>query len=310
MVVGELRTDREGHTFDLRPIQCPTCGPSTLHTIGMRGGTHQRWGLGVETPIVECEGCGLLFPNPFPYPVEPQKLYGDPDKYFAAHDLDHKVQRYRQLAKELKARCRVPQPRLLDIGAGRGDFLYAARLEGFLDPIGLEFADAMIDFAREHFQVRLEKKSAEELAASEGRAFDAIVLNAVLEHVYDPNAFMEAVARLTKSGGVVYLDLPREPHLLTMVGNAVNRALGKPAVYNLQPTWPPFHVYGFNPRALGRLLDKHGFDLEAIRVHASTKIRASEGLKDRAKALAGQQINRLANLTGLASNMYVWARRR
>lgn len=277
----------------------------------MRGGSHQRWGLGVETPIVECQSCGLLFPNPFPYPVEPQKLYGDPDKYFAAHDLEHKIGRYRELARNILARSRTSTaPRLLDIGAGRGDFLHAAKLEGFVNPVGLEFADAMVEFAKENFQVHLEKLSAEQLAERDGPIFDAIVLNAVLEHVYDPSAFMAAVSKLAKPDAVLYLDLPREPHLLTMVGNTLNRALRKPEVYNLQPTWPPFHVYGFNPKALGRILEKHGFVIESIRVHASTRIRAGQGLKDRAKALAGQQINRLANLTGLASNMYVWARRR
>lgn len=276
----------------------------------MRGGRHQRWGLGVETPIVECARCGLLFPNPFPYPVEPQKLYGDPDKYFERHDVDQKISHYRILAKEILRRSGLPQPKLLDIGAGRGDFLHAATLEGFKDPVGLEFADAMIEFAQSNFGVKLEKLSAEALAERDGACFDAIVLNAVLEHVYDPDAFIKAVAKLAKPGSVLYLDLPREPHLLTMVGNTVNRVLRRSAVYNLQPTWPPFHVYGFNPKALGVLLEKHGFQIESLKVKASTKIRSSERLADRAKALAGQQINRIANLTGLASNMFVWARRR
>ena len=56
--------------------------------------------------------------------------------------------------------------------------------------------------------------------------------------------------------------------------------LRKEAVYNLQPTWPPFHVFGFNPKALGVLLEKHGFRIESLRVHASTQIRSSGGLKD------------------------------
>lgn len=303
----EVRTDREGHAFELRPIRCPTCGPSRLRVVGERGGKHQRWGLGVETTIVECEGCGLLFPNPFPFPLEPQKLYGDPEKYFASHDLSHKIQRYRVLARDIRSHASTPSPRLLDIGAGRGDFLHAAKLEGFVDPVGLEFADAMIEFARANFSVELRKDPTDQLVAANEK-FDAIVLNAVLEHVYDPDALIRDVASLAKPKAVLYLDLPREPHLLTIVGNRLNQLLGRPGIYNLQPTWPPFHVFGFNPRALTKLLEKHGFAVESVRVHASTRIRSSGTLTDRAKALAGQQINRVANLVGLASNMYVWAR--
>lgn len=304
----EIRTDQAGNRFELRPISCPTCGPASQRVIGMRGGPHQRWGLGVETQIVACERCSLLFPNPFPYPVDPQKLYGDPEKYFP-RDLDEKVEHSRQLAKDIRSRCTVPNPRLLDIGAGRGEFLHAAGLEGFVDARGVEFADAMIAYAAKAFGIQLEKISAEDLAAREGSSFDVVVLNAVLEHVYDPDALVRAVARLTKPGGLLYVDVPREPHLLTMVGNTLNRVLRKEAVYNLQPTWPPFHVFGFNPKALGVLLEKHGFRIESLRVHASTQIRSSGGLKDTVKALAGQQINRVANLTGLSSNMFVFARR-
>jgi len=306
--VSELRTDRDGNAFELRPIQCPTCGPSPLRAVGLRGGVHQRWGLGVETPIVQCERCSLLFPNPFPYPVDAQKLYGDPEKYFP-RDLDQKIEHSRQLAREIRARSGAPNPRLLDIGAGRGEFLHAAALEGLRDSLGVEFSEAMIEFAAKSFGVKLEKLSAEQLAERDGASFDVVILNAVLEHVYDPDAFIRAVAKLTRPHGLLYLDLPREPHLLTMVGNTLNRALRREAVYNLQPTWPPFHVFGFNPKALAVLLEKHGFRIESLRVRASTRIRSSGGLKDRVKALAGQQINRVANLTGLASNMFVWARR-
>lgn len=305
--MSEIRTDRDGHAFELRPISCPTCGPGEQRVLGGRGGRHQRWGLGVETTIVECARCGLLFPNPFPYPLEPQKLYGDPEKYFASHDLTQKIDRYRQLAREIRARCAAPDPRLLDIGAGRGDFLHAAKLEGFHHLLGLEFAEAMITYAQENFGIQLRRDPASTLV-KEGLKFDAIVLNAVLEHVYDPDQLIAEVATLCAPQAVLYLDLPREPHLLTMVGNRLNRVLGRDGVYNLQPTWPPFHVFGFNPRALTTLLSKHGFQVESIRVHASTKIRHGGGLKDRAKALAGQQINRVANWVGLASNMYVWAR--
>ena len=120
---------------------------------------------------------------------------------------------------------------------------------------------------------------------------------------------MAQIHELTGPGALLYVDIPQEPNLLTMIGNAANRLRGKRVVLNLMPTWPPYHVFGFNRRSLSALLKKYGFEIFDVRVWASPKIRASSGLPDRLKAEVGTQINRLANFTGTASNMFVWARR-
>lgn len=302
--------DKAGNEFDFKPMVCPTCGPAPQRRLGLRGGRHQRWGLGVETTVVRCVDCGLIFPNPFPYPVAPQELYGDAEKYFAAHDLDRRIALYRRLSREAIERSGKTELRVLDIGAGRGDFLKAATLEGISDVTGLEFADAMIEFAKQHFGLTLAKLSVEAFAATNPKPFDVVVLNAVLEHVYDPNTFIEAVARLTRPGSLVYIDVPQEPNLLTTLGNGFNRALGRPQVLNLQPTWAPFHVFGFNPRSLARLLEKHGFGITSVRVRSAPRIRSTKRMMDRVQSLVAEQLLRVGNLTGTASNMYVWARRR
>ena len=56
-------------------------------------GASQRYGLGVETQIVQCGGCSWSF-RPFRFPLDPARLYADPDKYFAAHG-EAAVQAYR-----------------------------------------------------------------------------------------------------------------------------------------------------------------------------------------------------------------------
>lgn len=304
-----IQTDSQGNQFEMRPWSCPTCGPRKTKVLGHRGGRHQRDNQGVETEIVSCTQCGLLFPQPFPVPVDPQRLYGDPGKYFVNHDLEAKVARYRELFQEIRTRVGKTQFSLLDIGSGRGDLIHAARLEGCTEAVGLEFSQAMIRFAKERFDVELLDKSAAVLAQERPGSFDAVVLNAVLEHVYDPLALMRDVATLCKPGAVLYVDVPREPHLLTVVGNTWNRVRGRSAVFNLQPTWSPFHVYGFNPRFLEILLKKTGFKVEGLRVHASPHVSSGPRLKDRIQAKVATQVNKLANVLQFSSNMYVWARR-
>jgi len=299
-----------GDRFALRPVDCPTCGEQPKRHLGRRGGPSQRYGLGVETRIVQCERCSLVFPDPFPFPLDAARLYADPEKYFAAHDEAAKVQAYRGLIREIAERAGKPRPSILDVGSGRAELLQAARLEGSTDVVGLEFAPDMIEYARSRHGLVVLPRTIEEYAREAEHPFDSIVLNAVLEHVYNPDSMIASCAGLTRPGSVVYIDVPREPNLMTMVGNAWNRFRGSDAVYNLQPTWPPYHVFGFNERALERLLSKHGFEITSLRVHSAPKVPARDGWRDRLQAFAATQVNRAANWTGTASNMFVWARRR
>jgi SAM-dependent methyltransferase len=304
-----IATDTSGNAFDLRPIDCPICGPGTTRLIGHRGGARHRYALGVDTPIVRCSRCGLLFPDPFPFPVDPQRLYGDPEKYFATHDPDAKVASYRQIIAELVVDSRCDRPSLLDVGSGRGEALHAARVVGLEDVVGLELSAAMRDETQRRYGVEIQLETIEEHAERVGRTYDIFLLSAVLEHVYDPNAMIASVARLSHPGSVVYIDVPQEPNLLTMVGNLPGRLRGTRTVYNLAPTFPPYHVFGFNPRSLTLLLEKHGFRPFRWLKRGQLRIPSGGGLKGRAAAMGARTVHRLGNATGLSTNMDAWARK-
>lgn len=306
--MGDVVTTAEGHAFELRPVSCPTCGEGAVQrTLGMRGGKYHRYGSGAATRVVQCRTCSLIFPNPFPFPLDAQKLYGDPEKYFEAKDEGSRVEQNRAIVRELIAFSGRADPSLLDVGSGRGELLAAARKEGLRDVVGLELSDAMADYAHRKYGVTVLRQVVEDFASAAGRYFDIVVLNAVLEHVHQPNATVAAISRLTGQGAVLYVDVPNEPSLLTMVGNTMNRALRRQGVYNLSPTWTPYHVYGFNPKALSILLRKHGFRPVKTIVRANPHVCARDQPLDQARAFVATQINRFANRVGLASNMYTWA---
>lgn len=305
---GVVVADGDGQAFELREIHCPTCGPGAdVAIVGLRGGEHHRYGLGVTTRIMRCRSCGLLYPNPFPFPRSPQELYGDPEKYFVGHDTEAKIEGNRAIARGIKRLTRSERPSILDVGSGRGEFLVAAREEG-LACVGLEFSQAMIEFARGQSDVTLVDQSIERHAAT-GARYDAVVLNAVIEHVYDPDSMVASAARLVRPGGLLYVDTPNEPHLMSTVGNALNRLRGRPGVYNLSPTWPPYHVFGFNRQAITRLLDKHGFVVLDVVLWARPSVPARGAWGDRLAAFGARQLVRVGNYTGRAANMVVWARR-
>ena len=250
-----------------------------------------------------------MFPNPFPFPENPSRLYGDPTKYFEAHDEAEKVEHYRGLVRDIKGRAGRESASILDVGAGRAELLRAAMCEALTDVVGLEFAPAMVEHARRH-GIHVELATIEKYADSAARTFDVVVLNAVLEHVYDPNAMIAAAARLTRGGSVLYIDVPREPNLLTYVGNTIQRVRGQRTVLNLSPTFSPYHVFGFNPKAIATLLAKHGFVIEELAVGGGSHVPARSRVVDRVVAFGATQINRIANRTRLGHNMTIWARRK
>lgn len=304
-----IRSDKEGNAFEMREIDCPTCGLEFgKQYVGIRGGSTHRFGKGVECRIVCCERCGLYFPNPFPFPIDAQRLYGDPDKYFVSHDMDKKIANFRHLIRGFVKTMGRKDLSILDVGSGRGELLAAAKAEGISRIVGLELSSSMIEYAKERFGVEVVGEVIEDFAAHTSEKFDVIVLNAVLEHVYNPDSMIAACADLLTPDGMLYIDIPNEEHLLARVGGLINRIRNRSDIFILSPTFPPYHVFGFSKRSLRALLSKHGFKIDRIRVHAKVKSRSTGGLRGQTIAAVEASLHFIANLIGMASNMYVWAR--
>jgi 2-polyprenyl-3-methyl-5-hydroxy-6-metoxy-1,4-benzoquinol methylase len=287
---------------------CPSCNFDQTKYLGMRGGKYQREGLGIESRIVQCLNCSLIYPNPFPIPESLESIYGDPDEYFSGkEEWYERSKNYEKLVEKFIRIINKDKIELLDIGAGRGEFNKAALSFPQVTCTGLEVSEGSILFAKEH-GIEIHNKLLIELI-NEGRTFDGICLNAVIEHVHEPSKFISEVSMLLKQGGVIYIDCPNEPNLLTMTGNFFNMILGKKDIYNLQPTWEPYHVFGFNPKALRILLEKNDIEINEVLIHGAPGIPFAGGFKDRIKVLLAILIQRIANIISLGTNMYVWGRK-
>ena len=286
---------------------CPSCKSNRIKYIGMRGGKYQREGKGIETRIVRCSNCSLIFPNPFPIPESLESIYGDTDEYFSVkEDWASRSEYYELIAEKFISEIgKKEKIHLLDVGAGRGEFMQACLSFPQIECTGIEVSKSSIDYAKEK-GLEITDKLLSELI-SEGKVYDGICLSAVLEHVHDPLIFLSEISSLLKKGGALYIDCPREPNLLMLVGNFVNKITGSSAVYNLQPTWEPYHVYGFNPKSLRIILGKNNIKITNIRIHGYPYVpHGVGGIIDSVKLFTAAQIEKLGNLLGLGSNMYVW----
>ncbi len=206
--------------------------------------------------VVRCGGCGLLRLDPQPAPEELKQYY--PRHYWFAPDqsaASRLEERYRRLVlrdhvrfveRALRgSRARGP---LLDVGCGGGLFLGMLRERGFR-VMGL-------DWSREAAAIAWRRQGAPAVCGSLEKppfapgTLGAITMFHVIEHLYDPRAYLIAARQL----------LARDGRLVVQVPNAACwqfRVLGS--------RWNgidvPRHLYDFRDRDLERLLESCGFEV-------------------------------------------------
>lgn len=187
---------------------CPICGAPEREVLFE--GSDRLHGLPGRFPVVHCTSCGSRYLAQ--RPVEPDAYY-PPDSY-AAYDgvaghhsratgRSYGLWQRQKLMEALKPAGGM----LLDVGCGAGDFL--AQMNNLLgwQVAGLEPSAEASRYACEvrGLNVRRGVLPCSDLA---DRAYDAITLWHVLEHVPNPVDVLADVRRLLKPDGVLVVSVP------------------------------------------------------------------------------------------------------
>jgi len=95
--------------------------------------------------------------------------------------------------------------RLLELGCGRGDFLYEFQKFGFIcSGLDRDMSSAKNDY---NLEVKLCDLSSESFPYSDN-SFDIVYHKSVIEHVYNPQNIMEETLRILKPGGKLIILTP------------------------------------------------------------------------------------------------------
>ena len=147
----------------------------------------------------------------------------------------------------------VEPGRVVDLGCWTGSFLVGARERGW-DTVGIEPSTWGSNRARERgLDVRTSEWSNHGLDPG---SFRLVVMADVIEHLIDPGAALDEIAKLLEPGGALMLTVPD-------AGSRLARTMRR-------RWWSvlPMHVQYFTRASMRRLLEAHGYRVLLMRTHA------------------------------------------
>lgn len=145
--------------------------------------------------------------------------------------------------KHIKATDKV-----LEIGAGSGYFASLLNVDNY---VGLEYNDKAIEDAAK-LNVTLINQSIQDFSKTHKAAFDIVCNFQVLEHVPNPNEFINASLASLKKGGLLIIGVPSANSILT---NNKNHVLN----------FPPHHITRWYNDTCHNFANI--FDVEIVEIH-------------------------------------------
>jgi len=221
--------------------------------------------------VVRCRDCRLVFVDPLPTPQEKAEIErlayeGDllPEvaDFFRNCHRDFKddpvIEAFRHALRWI-GEHRKPG-RLLDVGPGTGIFLHLASTEFGWQPFGVDICQESADKARDEFGIELQVGDFDSYPWERG-SFDAVTMLDMLEHTLDPAASLRRALELLKPGAVLYLAVPNQHCLMTVLLDRYIRMRGPGYRFFLERLYVPPHVFYFNPQTLRRMVERAGFEV-------------------------------------------------
>lgn len=204
-------------------------------------------------PVWRCKMCDSLYLNPQPTDEVLAEIYGN--RYFLGDDTPEAHEQRKQL-KQATARGYLEQLKtyrkglttgsLLEVGCGQGEFLIEAEKQGY-DVTGVEYSTHAVEIAQSNLQRGRVIVGEVETADLPAHSFDVVVSTDVIEHVRDPKAYLRAIHRVLKPGGILLM---------------VTISLDTLTARVLQHRWMEFkieHMHYFSDNALHGLLMTQGY---------------------------------------------------
>ena len=227
-------------------VACPACGSDGRTTLYEKYGmTHRR-----------CDACATQYVSPRPGPAVLRDFYRASENYayFAKHIFPASAEQRRErlfrpraeIVATLARDKGMAQPSLIEVGAGYGLFCEeVARTRAFGRIVGVEPTPDLAALCRGK-GIEVIERPVEEIDGI--KPFDILAAFEVIEHLFDPAAFLAGCRRLLRPNSWILLTCPNilgfDTILLGRESGAVDHE----------------HLNYFTPDSMALLLARAGFE--------------------------------------------------
>jgi SAM-dependent methyltransferase len=194
--------------------------------------------------FVRCKRCGLIFSNPIFSTEKIEHLYKKSTFDYPTESVYLK-KTYGDLLEKILTK-RNNTVKLLDIGCGNGFFLEEAKDRGVSDIYGVEPGKESVHKALPDVQKRITVDIFKK-GLFKKNFFDVITCFHTLDHIIDPNTFLQTVHEsLRKNGKIIFVVHNTEGLSVKLFGE-------KSPIFDIE------HIYLFNKITLRKLFQQNGF---------------------------------------------------
>lgn len=236
-------------------------------------GSRERKIVDQQGNILQCNVCGLRFVSPRPRQEDISKIYDwsyENCPGWAAVNPEGQLMHERRFNSLQRF---IREGKILDVGAGRGEFLSKAKRTAKWQCFGTDTSRYAVEFAKKKFDISLSFGQLEDLGYPP-EFFDAVTLWHVLEHLPFPSRAIKESRRILKKEGFLFVAVPNDSWLgrRQFFKNALKKRLNRlpfKKKLKLKKMYPDIneqgnkHLFYFTPHTLRRLLEKYGFRIRS-----------------------------------------------
>ena len=245
-------------------VPCPVCGDERYDNVEKFLGIYE---------VARCKKCSTLYVTPRPTEDLLAIFYNTSQTMTQLSDFYKKTEGQTERKKVIDDRVELclkyikssnkTRLKILDVGCSVGSFLKSlelglenAGLGEKAELHGLDVDKNVIEIAkREGGNIQYHLTSVEDFSRNSPEKFDLIISWYVIEHLFDPRAFLRSAASLLSDNGV----------LIFTTNNCAgldHEALGYNAPKRIfaHGIWPPFHLNGFSADSMKLFAFRAGMD--------------------------------------------------
>ena len=208
--------------------------------------------------LYKCDECKLIFSDKIRQDFDSKKLY---EKYYTDevasrfNIIVEYMVRFFRFFRAFKIFTVSPKANsILDVGSGRGFMLYYLKnYYKYQRTSGTQISKNAFEFSRNKLGLEVYNQDLLELNF-DNFSFDIITIWQVLEHIKEPERYIEKAFSLLNSRGALIIEVPNF--------NSWSRALTNKYWLGLDLE---YHLNFFTPESLTALLKKYNFKIKTIR---------------------------------------------